>query len=417
MAYSDNNAVKTRKEPPMSLPAPRFAFRSGFVLVMVCLAALLASGCGQGEGDKQKPAAQNAAPAVMVTAQQPQVADVPIIIEYVGRVAAKENIEVRARVEGYLKERLFTEGAMVKQGDLLFVIEPRQYMENLKKAQAELTRQQALLGKAQVDFTRFEQLFKQGAVSRDEYDTKLTNQREITANLDSAKAAVETAERDLGYTKITAPISGRIGKALVNVGNLVGKGDNTLLAEISSTNPIYVDFSISERDYLEFVKAMQERGDKKEEAHLTLTLILADDSVYPEKGVPDMAERAVDAKTGTLGVRGVFANPKGILKPGQFAKVRALIDERKGALLVPQRAIIDVQGSKSVYVVGPGDVVEAKAVTLGGSKDGSFVIDSGIGPDDRVVVEGVSKIRPGMTVKVASPTPQAAAANAAPAKP
>ncbi|MEA4858030.1 MAG: efflux RND transporter periplasmic adaptor subunit [Solidesulfovibrio sp.] len=399
--------------------SPRPVARIGLASALALCAALLLSGCGQGEADKKQAATPSAAPpAVLVTAQRPVVADVPIVIEYVGRLAAKENIEVRARVEGYLKERLFTEGAMVKQGDVLFVIESRQYMENLKKAQAELARQQALLSKAQVDFTRFEQLYKQKAVSRDEYDTKLTNQREIAANLDSAKAAVETAERDLGYTKVTAPITGRIGKALVNVGNLVGKGDNTLLAEISSTDPIYVDFSISERDYLEFTRAMQERGGKEGEPRLSLTLILADDSVYPQKGVPDMAERAVDAKTGTLGVRGVFANPRGLLKPGQFAKVRALIDERKGALLVPQRAIVDVQGSKSVYVVGPGDVIEAKAVTLGGSKDGSFVIDTGLTPDDRVVVEGVSKVRPGMTVKVAEDAPPAATGTAAaPAKP
>ena len=147
--------------------------------------------------------------------------------------------------------------------------------------------------------------------------------------------------------------------------------------------------------------------------------MLADDSVYPLPGDADMAERAVDAKTATLGVRGIFPNPKGILKPGQYAKVRALLDTRKGALLVPQRAIVDVQGSKSVYVVGPGDVIAAKAVTLGGSKDGSFIIDSGLTPDDLVVVEGVSKVRPGVTVKIA-PEPAAAANDApaaAPAKP
>ena len=226
------------------------------LLCVAVLACLAVSGCGQGDADKEKAAAKApAAPAVMVAAKKPVVADVPVTAEFVGRLAAKENIEVRARVEGYLKERLFTEGAIVKKGDLLFVIEPRQYQESLRKAQAELSRQQALLSKAQVDFGRFEQLYKQRAVSRDEYDTKFTNQRELAANVESAKAAVETAERDLGYTKITAPITGRIGKALVNVGNLVGKGDNTLLAEISSIDPIYVDFSISERDYLGFVAA------------------------------------------------------------------------------------------------------------------------------------------------------------------
>ncbi|BAH73926.1 efflux RND transporter periplasmic adaptor subunit [Solidesulfovibrio magneticus] len=367
------------------------------LLLLAALACL--SGCGDQDAAKKQADAKPAEPpAVLVQAKKPVVADVPVYGEYVGRVAAKENIEVRARVEGYLKERNFTEGALVKKGDLLFVIEPRQYQENLQKARAELDRQNALLAKAKVDLGRFEQLYKQRAVSRDEYDTRLTNERELAANADSARTAVETAERDLGYTRVTAPIAGRIGKAYVNVGNLVGKGDNTLLAEISSTDPMYVDFSISERDYLEFTKAIMANGDKPRE--YPLTLILADDSIYPLSGDADMADRALDAKTGTLAVRGVFKNPQGVLKPGQFAKVRALLEYRKAALLVPQRAIIDVQGSKSVYVVAGNGKIEAKAVTLGGSKDGNFVIDSGLTPTDMVVVEGVSKIRPGVPAKI-----------------
>lgn len=391
-------------------------------LSLLLLAALVClSGCGDQDAAKKQAEAKPAEPpAVLVQAKKPVVADVPVYGEYVGRVAAKENIEVRARVEGYLKERNFTEGALVKKGDLLFVIEPRQYQENLQKARAELDRQNALLAKAKVDLGRFEQLYKQRAVSRDEYDTRLTNERELAANTDSAKAAVEAAERDLGYTRVTAPISGRIGKSLANVGNLVGKGDNTLLAEISSTDPMYVDFSISERDYLEFTKALMAGGDKPRE--YPLTLILADDSIYPLTGDADMADRALDAKTGTLAVRGVFKNPQGVLKPGQFAKVRALLENRKGALLVPQRAIINVQGSKSVYVVAGNGKIEAKAVTLGGSKDGNFVIDAGLAPTDMVVVEGVSKIRPGVPAKIVeadapAPAPAQAPAAAPAAKP
>jgi len=384
--------------PPSRRRIP-FPFLACLLLAVLGLLSLW--GCGNGDADKEKAAASPPV-AVMVAAQKPVVADVPVYAEYVGRLAAKENVDIRARVEGYLKERLFTEGSVVKKGDLLFVIEPRQYQESLQKARAELARQQTLLSRAQVDFMRFEKLYKQGAVSRDEYDTKLTRQHELEAGVTSAKSAVETAERDLGYTRISAPITGRIGKAFVNVGNLVGKGDNTLLAEISSTDPIYVDFSISERDYLELVKAMQ-AGNGGKAQDFPLTLLLADDSTYPLTGEADMAERAVDAKTGTLGVRGVFPNPDGILKPGQFGKVRVLLENRKGALLVPQRAIFDVQGSKSVYVVGPGNKIEAKAVTLGGSQNGSFVIDSGLTPDDLVVVEGITKVRPGAVVKVAPP--------------
>lgn len=386
-------------------------FTVRLVLLPAILTLLLLWGCGKGEGDKEKTAAKTPeVPAVLVQARPPVVADVPVYGEYVGRVAAKENVEIRARVEGYLKERLFSEGSMVKKGDLLFVIEPRQYQENLQKARADLSRQQALLAKAQVDLSRFETLYKQRAVSRDEYDQKLTNQRELSANLEHAQSAVDAAERDLGYTRITSPIAGRIGKGLVNVGNLVGKGDNTLLAEISSTDPMYVDFSISERDYLEFSRALVARGGQERE--FPLTLVLADDTVYPQTGQADMAERAVDAKTGTLGVRGVFPNPSGMLKPGQFAKIRALLENRKGALLVPQRALVDVQGSKSVYVVNGKGQIEARTVVLGGMREGSFVIDSGLTPTDMVVIEGVSKVRPGVAVKVA-PAPESAPASPA----
>jgi len=379
---------------------------------VLCL--MLLWSCSRGDQEREKAEAKAPeAPSLMVQAKPPVVADVPVYGEYVGRTAAKENVEIRARVEGYLKERLFTEGSLVKKGALLFVIEPRQYQENLQKARAELTRQQALLGKAQTDLSRFETLYKQRAVSRDEYDTRLTNQRELAANIESAKAAVDTAERDLGYTKIQAPIAGRIGKGLVNVGNLVGKGDNTLLAEISSTDPMYVDFSISERDYLEFAAALKARGNKERE--FPLTLILADDSVYPHAGEADMAERAVDQKTGTLGVRGVFPNPDGLLKPGQFAKIRALLENRKGAMLVPQRAVIDVQGSKSVYVVDADGKVASKTITIGGVENGAYIIDSGLTPTDMVVVEGVSKVRPGVAVKVVAAPAVSPAATVAPA--
>lgn len=390
-----------------------FPALSRFAFLPVVLALSLLWSCGGDDKDKAKTSAKAPEPpAVMVQARTPVVADVPVYAEYVGRLAAKENVEIRARVEGYLRERLFTEGALVKKGDLLFVIEPRQYQENLQKARAELTRQQALLAKAQVDLVRFEALYKQSAVSRDEYDTRLTNQREIAANTESAKAAVEATERDLGYTRVTSPIAGRIGKAYVNVGNLVGKGDNTLLAEISSTDPMYVDFSISERDYLEFARAFKARGGQ--ERDYPLTLILADDSPYPLTGGADMADRAVDPKTGTLAVRGVFPNPDGMLKPGQFAKVRALLENRKGALLVPQRAVIDIQGSKSVYVVDAKGQIEARTVAIGGIREGSFVIDTGLAPTDTVVVEGVSKVRPGTTVRVA---PQASETAPEAAKP
>ena len=238
LPYASYYGKKIEKERRM-FPRNHYRLVLRIVALPSVLCLMLLWSCSRGDQEREKAEAKAPeAPSLMVQAKPPVVADVPVYGEYVGRTAAKENVEIRARVEGYLKERLFTEGSLVKKGALLFVIEPRQYQENLQKARAELTRQQALLGKAQTDLSRFETLYKQRAVSRDEYDTRLTNQRELAANIESAKAAVDTAERDLGYTKIQAPIAGRIGKGLVNVGNLVGKGDNTLLAEISSTDPM-----------------------------------------------------------------------------------------------------------------------------------------------------------------------------------
>ncbi|NMC50018.1 MAG: efflux RND transporter periplasmic adaptor subunit [Desulfovibrio sp.] len=367
--------------------------------------------CGNDEGKPQS-AAEKTAPVVAVRTMAPVPRDVPIYGEFVGRTDAKETVEIRARVEGFLKNRLFEEGSIVKAGDMLFEIEPRQYEEALRRAQADLDRQQALLAKAATDLSRFETLYKQRAISREEYDTKATSQKDLAAQTERAKAELETARRDLSYTKVTAPISGRIGRSLVKPGTLVGKGENTLLAEISSVDPIYVDFNISEREYLVLVKDMvesQKQGKAADPAKLTL--ILADDSVYPHTGQVDMADRAVDAKTGTLPVRASFPNPDGILKPGQFAKVRALLDTMKGALCVPRQAVVDVQGVKTLYVVGPDGVVEVKSVTLGPVVDDLVAVTQGLAASDAVIVEGGQKVRPGARVApmpvTTMPTPAA----------
>jgi len=378
--------------------SPRFRSVSP-TLVFLFPVLLMLWSCGGDEDAKKAAAPETAPPAVTVMTMAPVPRDVPVYGEFVGRTDAKETVEIRARVEGFLKTRLFEEGSLVTAGDVLFEIESRQYDESLKRAQADLDRQQALLAKAATDLSRFETLYKQRAISRDEYDTKVTSQKDMAAQADRAKAELETARRDLSYTKVTAPISGRIGKSLVKPGALVGKGENTLLAEISSTDPIYVDFSISEREYLILVKDMVEaekQGKTAEKAQLTL--ILADDSVYPHTGQAEMADRAVDAKTGTLPVRASFPNPDGILKPGQFAKVRALIDTQKGALCVPRQAVLDIQGVKTLYVVGPDGTVEAKSVTLGPVVDDLAAVTQGLTPADAVIVEGAQKVRPGARV-------------------
>jgi len=395
----------------------RLRRRAPVAVFMILIPLMLVLG-GCGEDEKKAAAPEKAPPTVAVGVMTPVLRDVPVYSEFVGRTDAKETVEIRARVEGFLKERLFEEGSLVKAGDILFEIESRQYDEALKRAQADLDRHQALLAKAATDLSRFEALFKQQAISRDEYDTKVTSQKDMAAQADRAKAEVETARRDLSYTKVVAPIAGRIGKSLVKPGTLVGKGENTLLAEISSTDPIYVDFNISEREYLMLIRDMveaQKQGKSSEKARLTL--ILADDSIYPHTGEPEMADRAVDAKTGTLPVRASFPNPDGILKPGQFAKVRALVDTLPGALCVPRPAVMDVQGVKTLYVVGPDGTVEAKSVTLGPVAEDLVAVPKGLAPTDAVIVEGVQKVRPGIKVSVQPEAQAAGQPQAAPAKP
>ncbi len=386
---------------------------SANIFLLLPLFCLLWS-CGNDEGKPQSAAPEKAPPAVTVRTMAPVPRDVPVYGEFVGRTDAKETVEIRARVEGFLKKRLFEEGSIVKAGDVLFEIEPRQYEEALRRAQADLDRQQALLAKAATDLARFEALYKQQAISRDEYDTKVTSQKDMAAQTDRAKAELETARRDLSYTKVVAPISGRIGKSMVKPGTLVGKGENTLLAEISSTDPIYVDFNISEREYLILVKDMVEAQKQgKSSGKAELTLILADDSIYPHTGQAEMADRAVDSKTGTLPVRASFPNPDGILKPGQFAKVRALIDTIKGALCVPRQAVLDIQGAKTLYVAGKDGTVEGKSVTLGPVVDDLVAVPQGLAASDAVIVEGAQKVRPGakVTPMPVATTPATAAAS------
>lgn len=379
------------------MPQRPVSLAANIFFLVSCLVLLAA--CGNGEEQQKAAEPQKAPAAVPVGVMVPVPRDVPVYGEFVGRTDAKETVEIRARVEGFLKNRLFEEGSLVKAGDVLFEIESRQYDEAIRRAQADLDRQQALLAKAATDLSRFETLYKQRAISRDEYDTKVTSQKDMAAQAERAKAELETARRDLSYTKVTAPISGRIGRSLVKPGTLVGKGENTLLAEISSVDPIYVDFNISEREYLMLVRDMIEaKKQGRPDDPTQLTLILADDSVYPHPGQADMADRAIDTKTGTLPVRAFFPNPDGILKPGQFAKVKALIDTRKGALCVPRQAVLDIQGAKTLYVAGKDGTVEAKTVTLGPVVDDLVAVTQGLAPADAVIVEGAQKVRPGARV-------------------
>lgn len=376
------------------------AFRRACALS--CLVLFLAA-CGGEDSGKAKADADVPKPTpVSVMTLAPR--DVVLNYEYPGRISAKESVEVRARVEGFLEKMAYVEGSLVRQGDLLFVIDERPYKETLNQAQADLNRTQAALDKAAVDESRFSSLVKQGVVSQEEYDSVHTRYREAQAARDASRAAVEQARLNLGYCRVSAPIDGRAGKALIKVGSLVGRSESTLLTTVDSIDPVYVDFSISEQEYLAYVREHQRKQSEGiPDPAPPLRLVLADGQEYGTEGTADVAQRTVDPTTGTLSIRGIFGNPDGLLLPGQYAKVVVGAGVMNGVLLVPQRAVMDVQGKKSVYVVGEKGLLESRPVTLGPSHGSDFIVAEGLSAGDQVVVEGTQRLRPGMPV-----APQAA---------
>lgn len=375
-----------------SAVASKIAMSALFVFLLSQL-----SGCGDSNKKTQQ---ELAGPPVQVSEVTQQI--VQRTREYVGQTQAKQTVDVRARVEGFLEKRLFDEGSIVQANQTLFIIQPDQYRDQLIEARAQLSSDQAVLQKARVDYGRFKDLVDQGAVSREEFDTVATKYKEAMAAVEQDKAQLNQAQLNLNYTTVKAPITGRIGRTQVDLGALVGKGENTLLAVISEIDPTYVNFSISEKEYLEIMQFAQSMKEAEriehEDYHLPLQLILADNSVYPHDGVTDMADRAVDALTGTLGVRAVFPNPDGVLRPGQYAKIRVVENSRQKEPVAPQVAVMDVQGQKMVYVVGKDDVVEARPIKTGLRDKNLIVVEQGLKPGETIIVSGLQKVRPGMKV-------------------
>ncbi len=393
------------------MKSPRSVLKTGRALLR--LAALLAlfaclAACGADKKEEKKEGAKGsgtqsaapaAPPATTVKVQTLKAQNVPIFNDYVGRTDSSSNVQIPARVEGYLLQINFQEGSVVKENDLLFVIDPSEYQQKVNGMQADVERNQALLIQAQKDQLRYGALVKQGAISQDEYDQKVTSQRQLQAQVDQAKAALADAKIKLGYTKVYSPLTGRIGKSNYKVGAFVGRGTDTVLAEVSSLDKAYVNFSVSEKEYLIFAKRKEElKSQGQEMKPVPVTLVLADNSIYPQQGFVDMADRAVDPSTGTLGVRAEFPNPDGMIKPGMFAKVRIKFADLPDAVTVPQAAVVDVQGMKSVFVVGPDNKVENRPITVGPNYETSVVVEKGLKAGETIVVDGVQKVRAGDVV-------------------
>ncbi|WP_319764196.1 efflux RND transporter periplasmic adaptor subunit [Maridesulfovibrio sp.] len=362
------------------------------LLFIMLLVSFLLAGCFD-EGKKEQDAAKPTPVKVIKIDEQ----SFPVMGEYVAQIQALKTVEIKARVQGHLKQRLFTEGDPVKEGQLLFVIDPRPYEEALKRSQAELASAKASLAKASKDYKRFKALFDQGAVSREEFDSKITDKQVLEANVSNAKAEVGEAKLNLGFTRITSPMDGMIGRTHVDPGTLVA-AESTVLATVSAVDPVYVNFSIPEKEYLVAIRDIEARKKAgKPDRPSALRMILADGGYYDYNGTFNMADRAVDSSTGTLGIRAKFPNPERILRDGQYAKVVAKLKDYPHALVVPTRSMLDVQGRKSLLAVVNGTVVE-KPVTIDYSDDQNAVIKTGIQSGTMIIVDGVNRIRPGTSV-------------------
>ena len=353
------------------------------VLVAAMLAACVTSACKQSEAAKAPPPP----PGVVVTTAIQQ--DEPIVREWIGTTEGDVNAEIRPKVDGYLLRRVYAEGGFVRQGQPLFEIDPRQAQASLRQAQANLAQAEASLAKANRDVSRYEPLAAQHAISQQELDNARSSQEAASASVGALRAAVEQARLNVSWTQVTSPISGIAGIAQTQVGNLVSP--QTVLAIVSKVDPIRVTFPMSEQEYIQFESSPAMRNAE-------LELVLSDGSVHPHKGRITVAGRDVNVKTGTILVVGLFPNPGNLLRPGQFAKVRAVTNVRRGAIVIPQRAVNELQGVYQVAVIGEGNKAEVRTVKMGARVGTNWIVEEGLGAGERVVVEGFSRVKNGQAV-------------------
>lgn len=383
-------------------------------LQVICLAAMLGgfllfslSACS-GSKERKPPAP----PAVTVS--KPSSKNVTVWAEFTGNTQAFESVEIRARVEGFLDSIDFKPSSRVKKGELLFVIEPKSYQAQLDQALADLAIKKAELQLADATLIRKENAFKDRAVSEVEVIQARAEKTKAEASIKAAEAAVETARINLSYTSIHSPIPGMVSRNLVDVGNLVGRGEATLLTTVVNDDPMYAYFNLSESDLLEFMSRKQEHlddGQTRQERN-RIFLGLANEEGYPHQGIIDYIDNKVDPQTGTIQARGRFPNANGALAAGLFVRVRIPIGQLKNALMVPEAALGADQAGRYLLVVNPENTVEYRKVKLGPLEGEDRAILEGIKAEDRVIIKGLQLVRAGMKVTPMTPEEEKAQAKA-----
>lgn len=355
-------------------------------LVVASLLCMGVVGCKEEAAKKPPPAIPD------VVVQQVEVRDTPIEAEVTGEVRGGEDVEIRARVPGFLQSINYREGSIIRKGDLMFVIDAKPFQAAMSRAQAEVAEARARYDRAVVQVNRLRPLVAQHAVAQQDLDNALTAEESGRAGIAAAEAELTTARLDVSYTRILSPISGLAGNRLVDAGTYVGNPQPTVLAVVSRLDPIRFDFDISENEYLMFARSAKAQGRSLLELASRLQLELADGSVHGYPGRLTVVGRSVSTQTGTLPMQATFPNPSGLLRPGQFGRLHLRIAMRPNAVLIPQRAVQEVQGTYNVYVAGKDSVVAIREIKVADRVGSDWVVESGLKPTDRIVVEGLQKV-------------------------
>ena len=362
------------------------------MIVLIPVLNILLPGCKSSKKQDQK------APALKV--MELKGAHIPIYLQMVGQAVGIPTVEIRARVAGYLQNWSFEEGSVVKKGQMLFTIEQDEYINNLKFAEADLDNKIAAWEKAKLDVARLKPLLSTNAISQNDYDKAVTTEQQDRALVASSRANLQQAKLNLSYTTMASPIAGYIGACNVRPGNLVGKGESTLLSTVSSVDPIYVNFQMSENDYLNIMRYWEkhktEIKDRKDVFKVFLTL--SDNLLFDHTGKIDFIDRDINPQTGTIALRAVFANPNGLIKPGNFANVNLVLYEEENGIIIPQGATTQIQGKNFAFLVDKENKVKRIPILLGRGIGNKFIVNKGLKPGDRILLEGFQKFQEEMEI-------------------